>query len=214
MKTTTIKRIMSIILLTSFIIHPISAIAEETTSINTSDYALGLFYPFYDYEGVGMEFAPFTLTLDYETDEDGIYQVSRANAGNTVSYVFQLTDEGIYELAYFPNSYDGEDFRYHEDALDEQVSLYFPQTLAAGDEFKRGYREEQLFTVTDILAEFDIDGTLYQDVIVIESTLPDGQVQRYYYAPGFGEIYSEYIYDDEGNQITTSLSYYGEIPSE
>lgn len=187
---------------------------EATQVINSADYAPGLFYPYYDYAGVGMEFAPFTLTLDYEPDEDGIYQVSRATSGNTVSYVYQLTEEGVIELAYFPNSYEGEDFRYHDDSVDEQISTFFPAALSVGDIFTRGYRDEQKFTVTEILPEHDVEGVTYNEVLVIETTLPEGEVQRYFYAPQIGEIYSEYIYDEEGNSITTSLSEYGEVPTE
>lgn len=187
---------------------------ENAATVNASDYALGMYYPFYDYNGVGNEFAPFSLTLDYRPDENRIYQVSRANSGNTISYVYQITDEGIYELAYFPNSYDGQDFRGHADALDAQKSLYLPATLQVGDTFNRGYRKEQSYTVTDILAEYNLDGTIYENVLVIESNYPEGQVQRFYYAPQIGEIYSEYIYDEAGNSVTTSLDYYGELPEE
>lgn len=217
MKKSTLKRILASILFAAvFFTSPSSAVTAEEAieSVDTSDYAPGLFYPYYDYKGEGMEFAPFTLTLDYEPDEDGIYQVSRANAGNTVSYVYQLTQDGVIELAYFPNSYEAEDFRYHEDSLDEQVATFFPVELAVGDTFKRGYRDEQEFTVTDILTEHEVEGETYHDVLVIESVMPEGEVQRYYYAPEIGEIASEYIFDDEGNAITTALSEYGEVPTE
>lgn len=217
MKKSTLKRILASILFAAvFFTSPSSAVTAEEAieSVDTSDYAPGLFYPYYDYKGEGMEFAPFTLTLDYEPDEDGIYQVSRANAGNTVSYVYQLTQDGVIELAYFPNSYEAEDFRYHEDSLDEQVATFFPVELAVGDTFKRGYRDEQEFTVTDILTEHEVECETYHDVLVIESVMPEGEVQRYYYAPEIGEIASEYIFDDEGNAITTALSEYGEVPTE
>lgn len=217
MKKSTLKRILASILFAAvFFTSPSSAVTAEEAieSVDTSDYAPGLFYPYYDYKGEGMEFAPFTLTLDYEPDEDGIYQVSRANAGNTVSYVYQLTQDGVIELAYFPNSYEAEDFRYHEDSLDEQVATFFPVELAVGDTFKRGYRDEQEFTVTDILTEHEVECETYHDVLVIETVMPEGEVQRYYYAPEIGEIASEYIFDDEGNAITTALSEYGEVPTE
>lgn len=217
MKKSTLKRILASILFAAvFFTSPSSAVTAEEAieSVDTSDYAPGLFYPYYDYKGEGMEFAPFTLTLDYEPDEDGIYQVSRANAGNTVSYVYQLTQDGVIELAYFPNSYEAEDFRYHEDSLDEQVATFFPVELAVGDTFKRGYRDEQEFTVTDILTEHEVECETYHDVLVIETVMPEGEVQRYFYAPEIGEIASEYIFDDEGNAITTALSEYGEVPTE
>lgn len=217
MKKSTLKRILASILFAAvFFTSPSSAVTAEEAieSVDTSDYAPGLFYPYYDYKGEGMEFAPFTLTLDYEPDEDGIYQVSRANAGNTVSYVYQLTQDGVIELAYFPNSYEAEDFRYHEDSLDEQVATFFPVELAVGDTFKRGYRDEQEFTVTDILTEHEVECETYHDVLVIETVMPEGEVQRYFYAPEIGEIASEYIFDDEGNSITTALSEYGEVPAE
>ncbi|MBZ6527284.1 hypothetical protein HYQ40_05785 [Aerococcaceae bacterium DSM 111021] len=217
MKKSTLKRILASILFAAvFFTSPSSAVTAEEAieSVDTSDYAPGLFYPYYDYKGEGMEFAPFTLTLDYEPDEDGIYQVSRANAGNTVSYVYQLTQDGVIELAYFPNSYEAEDFRYHEDSLDEQVATFFPDELAVGDTFTRGYRDEQEFTVTDILTEHEVECETYHDVLVIETVMPEGEVQRYFYAPEIGEIASEYIFDDEGNSITTALSEYGEVPSE
>ncbi|MBG9988987.1 hypothetical protein HZY88_08370 [Aerococcaceae bacterium DSM 111176] len=185
---------------------------EEFATVNGAEYSIGLFHLYYEYSGYGNEFAPFSLTLDYELDEDRIYQVSRATSGTTVTYVYQIRSDGIYELAYFPESYEQEDFRYHEDSLDQQMSLFLPLTLQVGDTFQRGYRSEQEYVVSDILREYVVNGELYEQVLVIEITFPDGEIQRYYYAPQIGEIYSEYIYDEAGNSITTSLSYYGGIP--
>ncbi|UUX34688.1 hypothetical protein [Fundicoccus culcitae] len=202
------KKRLVLIVITLFLlslgIQPLKVNAQ--TSVNAVDYTPGLFYQFYDYSGEGNEYAPFTMTLDYIPDEQGIYQVSRATAGTTVSYVYQLTEEGIYELAYFPESYDQEDFRYHTDATDESKSLYFPLTLEVGATFSRGYQDMQDYVVTDILPVYNIEDIEYYNVVVIETTFDSGEIQRYYYAPKIGEIYSEYLMSDEMGGVTTWLN--------
>lgn len=206
MKLGTQKQIVCLLVSIIMLMIVNSASVQATQTIQVSDYAPGLFYQFYDYKGEGNEYAPFTMTLDYLPDEAGVYQVSRATTGTTVSYVYQLTDEGIYELAYYPESYDQVDLRYEEDSTDDFKSLFFPATLNVGDHFKRGYRSDQTYQFIDFIEVYEIDSIDYYNVVVIETILDDNNIQRYYYAPQIGEIYSEFIMDNESNgQITSAL---------
>lgn len=172
-------------------------------AVSGLDYAPGLYYQFYDYSGEGNEFVPYKSYFDYAPDEAGIYQISVDNTGTTVSYVYQIREDGIYELAYFPESYEQNDFRYSEDATDGIDALFLPASLEVGTTFSRGYKADQDYVVTDILAEFELEDITYYNVVVIESTFETGEVQRYYYAPKIGEIYSEYVIDESMSFTTT-----------
>lgn len=178
------------------------------TSVDGLSYAPNVYYQMYDYAGEGNEFASQDVHLQYPPDENGIYQFSVSNGGTTIVFVYQMSSEGVYELAYFPETYDVSDLRGHADATDSQKSLVFPATLAVGQEFNRGYRSEQAYRVIDILPTFELLEATYYNVVVVEPVVhPEGGEQRFYYAPHIGHIMDEFIFteDDENYPVTTSL---------
>jgi len=73
-------------------------------------------------------------------------------------FVYQLSKEDLYELAYCPENYDSKDLRNHADATDSQKSLVFSATLSVGTEFKRGYHQEATYRVMDLLSTFELEG--------------------------------------------------------
>lgn len=185
--------------LTSFIIFillslPVFTVSAVEEIVDTRLYAPYAFYQHYDYSGEGHEFVPFTAELQYAADENGIYQVSVDNSGTTTVYVYQLTDSGVYELAYFPENYSNEDMRGHADVHDDLKSLFFPASLHVGDDIIRGYgQNKETFTVASIEANYSIGNAWYPNVLVLESVNTEGYTFRLYYAPGVGLIKDEYI---------------------
>ena len=186
-------------------------LAKAQTSMDGLLYAPNVYYQEYVYEGDGMEFAAQDVTLQYAPDENGVYQFSVANAGTTIVFVYQLTDTGVIELAYFPETYDSLDLRYHEDSTDDRTALVLPADLVVGEVFYRGYQGDEAYQVVEVLPTFELLGITYENVVVVEPvTHPEGGVQRFYYAPRIGHIMDEWIFtgeDEAAHPITTSLNY-------
>lgn len=178
------------------------------TEVSGLSYAPNVYYQVYDYVGEGNEFASQEVKLQYLPNENGVYQFSVSNGGTTIVFVYQMSIDGVYELAYFPETYDQTDLRNHADAIDEQKSLILPATLSIGQEFNRGYRANEAYRVVDILSTFELLGATYYNVLVIEPvTQPEGGEQRFYYAPNIGHIMDEFIFTEEAEYypVTTSL---------
>lgn len=178
------------------------------TEVDGLSYAPNVYYQVYDYAGEGNEFASQEVVLQYPPNDNGVYQFSVGNGGTTIVFVYQLSNEGVYELAYFPENYDTTDLRDHADATDIQKSLVFPATLSIGQEFNRGYHANEAHKVVDILPTFELLGATYYNVVVIEPVdHPEGGEQRFYYAPHIGHIMDEFIFTEEGEYypVTTSL---------
>lgn len=197
-------------LLVAFVAGLMMRQVNAQESVNGLDYAPNVFYQEYKYDGEGNEFASQNIELQYSPDKNGVYQFSVENGGTTIVYVYMLTDVGVVELAYFPETYGSEDLRYHSDVLDDLVSLVLPAELTVGEVFNRGYHEKEAYHVVEILPTFELLGVTYYDVVVIEPvTHPRGGEQRFYYAPQIGHIMDEWLFSEDGESypITTSLNY-------
>lgn len=181
---------------------------DAQTEVKGLSYAPNVFYQVYDYLGDGNEYASQVVNLQYPPNDQGVYQFSVSNGGTSIVFVYQLSKEGVYELAYYPENYDAKDLRNHADATDSQKSLVFPATLSVGTEFKRGYRQEETYRVVDLLPTFELEGATYYNVLVVEPVNhPEGGEQRFYYAPNIGHIMDEFIFteNDDYYPVTTSL---------
>lgn len=166
---------------------------QELDNVDSIDYAPFMYFNNYEYLGSGHEFAGYKAVLLYPLNENGIYQFRRDGGGTSISYVYQLTEDGIYELSYFPEVYDATDFRNHKDTLDEQKSLIFPAKFKIGDQFNCGYREDQVYEVVDILPNYLLNDQDYQNVVVLSShQVTDDYTQFFYYAPEYGLILDEF----------------------
>lgn len=202
-----IRRIFTLVMMLIIGLLSTPHFIHAQESVDGLDYAPNVFYQTYQYEGEGNEFAGFETTLQYFPDENGIYQFSVSSSGTTIIYIYQITSDGIYELAYFPETYDKQDLRQHADAKDELKSLVLPAKLTVGQKFNRGYQNLQSYQVVDILDTFDLLDITYYNVVVIEPVNhPEGATQRFYYAPHIGHIMDEFIFtDEESYPITSSL---------
>lgn len=193
---------------------PIMAQNQETTSqtevvltkVNSEDYLPYLAYERYEYKGEGMEFAGFRAQRHFKMNDEGVYQFSRATDGTTVTYVYQMTDDGLYELSYFPETYEVSDYRQHADTLDEYRSLVMPKELVVGESFNSGYRQEMKIIVEDILSEYELNNQTYHNVVVLLVPSDDGMSEdRLYYAPKIGLIYQEFKLLEDNYLVTSTL---------
>lgn len=204
---------MRVILLSLLLVLAAGLMLTKVSAQETVDgllYAPNVFYQEYHFDGEGNEFAAQEVVLQYSPDDNGVYQFSVSNGGTTIVFVYQLTEAGVIELAYYPETYESTDLRYHDDATDDLTSLVLPANLTVGQTFYRGYHGDEAYHVIGILPTFELLGVTYYDVIVLEPvTHPEGGEQRFYYAPQIGHIMDEWLFSEEGEAypITTSLNY-------
>lgn len=182
------------------------SLTDQVDSVSGFDYAPYLFYRDFDYYGTGNEFAGYKVTLDYPLNEDGVYQFRMQSSGTTIVYVYQLREEGLVELAYFPETYELVDLRQHPDSLDDLYSLILPNQLKIGDNFKSGYSQQSDYQVADIYPTYQVGESTYENVVVLTLS-SDPETQSYFYlAPGVGYVDYEFVFkDDDMYSITEVL---------
>lgn len=155
-----------------------------------SDYIPYVQFNNYQYSNfIPGENARYTI-LEYQPDNQGIYQVVMFNGSDTVAYVYQKRSDGLYELAYFENYYEVEDKRHYQEVYDGRESLILSSNLSLGYQFKSGYDGELTRVIEAILPHYQgNDGTIYEEVIVLKETgFSDGSTCYYYLAPYYGII--------------------------
>ena len=194
-----------------FLLSINTPLVQAATTVSGYDYAPYFFYDFYSYLSDGMEFDDYIVTRNYPANDEHIYQYNFDNSGTNTIYVYQLQDEGIYELAYFPHDDATLDFRYHSDSNNVYRSLVLPNSLTVGQIFYQGYYQDQAVLVVDILDSFTLLDTEYQNVVVLEKKIEDFTYTTYL-APNIGIIWKNKLSDDGQFNITTNLVEYGESP--
>lgn len=172
--------------------------------VDGRDYAPYIHFLEYDFAGQGNEYASQVVRLQFGVNSSGYYQFSVNNSGTQIVYVYQITDEGVIEQAYFPETYYTHDFRNHADVHNNKTSLILPRQIYEGLEFKGGYSDQDTYRVNEILSSIKIHDATYYDVVVLELVTPADQgTSLFYYAPGVGLIYRSFEHEDFA--VTTSL---------
>ena len=193
----------------------IPQVDAQTHTVNGLDYAPYTYFIHYDYLGEGNEFAEQQVTLEYGVDSEGYYQFVINNPGIRMAYVYRITDDGVYEEAYFPDAKPGVDYREEADARDDQRSLILPTEIQIGTKYQRGYRKEQTIELTDILEQFEVGGVRYLNVIELTVHDPDPSIdQKYYYAPKVGLLLDQFktkTSETDEYVVTTTLNYFSGI---
>lgn len=110
------------------------------------------------------------VTLQFPPDEKGLYQfvVEELIFGEfaEVTYVYQITDQGVYEQAYFETANEEKaDYRYHEDSMNELSSLILPAEVYPGLTFNSGYRDQTQYKIIALYDSYDFEGKTYKNVI-------------------------------------------------
>lgn len=197
------KYLLTIILL--LVASPLNVFAQD--KYDGRNYAPYVNFIEYDYLGEGNEYAARTVVLQYGVDEEGYYQFSVNNGGSQTVYVYQITDQGVIEHAYFPETYDMKDLRQHQDARDSQMAMVLPREIYELLEFQSGYRNQDTYRVNAVLAEFTVENVKYYDVLLLEKLDSSGNGSNlFYFAPGIGLIYQSF--EQDTLRVTSSLNYF------
>lgn len=172
-----------------------------------SDYIPYSQFNNYQYSGFGMNYDNQYTILEYPPDENGRFQIVFLINGQAVACVYQQRSGGLFELARFEDYGEVQDLRYAPETDNGLESLVFSSNLSIGYQYYTGYNQELLRTVRGILPEYEKNGVVYREVIVIEETgTDDGASTWYYLAPKYGIICIEKI-DTAGNRIAESSLY-------
>ena len=125
---------------------------KTVNTLNRAPYLQEYYY----YRGAGSQLEGGDnyrhVTLQFSPDENGLYQFVKEEwifgEYSDTTYVYQITDQGIYEQAYFETAnQEMIDYRYHEDAMNELSSLILPAEVYPGLTFNSGYRDQTQYEV-------------------------------------------------------------------
>lgn len=151
-------------------------------------------YMNYQYSGDGSQFTRKDIIMEFMPDNQGIFQVAEFSDHNATAYIYQIRSDGLYELARFDHYDRVEDMRYSQDASDDLTSLILPAHLTPGTVYQSGYQKEKEAKVVGRVQSVTIGESHYQNVLVIEvidASLPDQGLLRYYLADQYGIILVE-----------------------
>lgn len=170
--------------------------------ITISDY-----YPFhvnayYDYEGIGNEFAE--QQTYFEFIEGNRAQIKIANPGTTMIKVLEYTENTLTEVYYEAEFYHIENMI---NSSSEKKDILLKEPLEVGNSWSDSEGHKRSITAVDK----DVD-TPYGQSKAIEVTTELGESTRTkrYYAKDVGLVAS--IYEDENGQVKTLLKSIKEMP--
>ena len=191
---------------------------DETTTASTNT-AISLdfrrYMPFakfvnYQYQGDGSVFEVQDIIMEYMPDNQGTFQITAFTEDSATAYVYQIRDNGLFELACFENYNVVEDLRYSPEATDGAESLILPSNLAVGTSYQSGYNNENKRTVSDLFNQFSFGGYTFENVIKVVEAQGSGQF-NYYFAPDYGLILVERVNNNNAQQIIQLISTQGNV---
>ncbi|MDO4432854.1 MAG: hypothetical protein Q4B80_05995 [Aerococcaceae bacterium] len=172
--------------------------AQAVFASSLADYAPFIHKKAQFYQGDGQFYYQRNMILEFKPDANGIYQVTSYNQANEASaYVYQLNDDGLYELAVFPQYHEVQDLRYSAEAQDAVKSIVLPTELTADVTYSSGYQQEFKRTIVGVIDTCTIDNHHYQNVLVVKQESDSGTLM-YYFAPQTGLILTT---DEQGNPL-------------
>ena len=126
------------------------------------------------------------MILEFKPDGNGIFQViSYNNENEAVAYVYQIREDGLYELAVFSPYIMVSDLRYSAEASDGKESLILPRNLATITTYKSGYNQEIERTIVSRNMELQLGEEVFHQVIKIKE-VANNETSYHYYAPDVG----------------------------
>lgn len=144
----------------------------------------------YVYAGDGYYYPSQTFIMEFMPDANGIFQSVSIDPSQVTCYVFQLRQGGLYLLAQFDNYTTVQDLRYSPEAQDGSEILIIPGQLTYGDSYYAGWTGTVPLTIIDQIAEIQIGGQSYFDVVKLQANYPD-HVEHLYLAPDLGLVAAE-----------------------
>ena len=161
-------------------------------------------YVEYVYQGDEQEIASYNMILEFAKDQNGLFQAVKFVGDKAQALIYQVTDQGLYQLATFDNYLNVEDLRYSDQVDPNRRSLILPRNIQIGVEFKSGYNQEINATIEDIIDEFYLGQVAYQNVVKVreaDTSNPNQASLVKYYAPKAGLIAVQ-IVDQSGQAVT------------
>lgn len=155
----------------------------------------------YRYTGDQMNYPSSNIILEFSADSQGRFQVVRITSNSVHAVVYQLKQQGLYELADFSDYTDVRDLRYDDSVEASRGSLILPAQLSVGTQYQSGYQDEIQMTVVEIIPALTMNQVIYEDVVKIHEEGSAGEFYHYY-APIYGLIAVEQI---DGGETTTVL---------
>ena len=134
---------------------------------------------------------------EYGPDANGIFQVSVVEGAAVNCFVFQIKEDGIYEIAKFDGYQDVSDKRYSRETQNSQQSLVLPLSLTKGTTFLTGYDQSEKNTVMEETMTYRVNQKTFEQVVKVKREA-SGKVTYRYYAPNVGLIAVE---DSENNPL-------------
>lgn len=186
--------------------NPSSDLEEDSTTnqsltVNFRDYIPYAYFINYQYQGDQTYFDVKDMIMEYAPDTNGIFQVTAFSGQETIAYVYQIRESGLYELASFNDYYVVEDLRYSQDASDAMESLILPADLRAGTQFQSGYNKEIQLTISEIIDSYTVGGEVFSNVVKIDEKHANESFS-YYYAPIYGLLVIEHT---DANGLTQKV---------
>lgn len=149
------------------------------------------------FEGVGIEFATFTIKTDYlEGDYVALHE---DNGGTVVLKVYRLADDRVELVKEEPEFYDEYNPSIEELEELEAISTYLEFPLEEGDTLDDR-------TVVETGATIETPYETFGDAIVLESGSSENTINRWYFVEGYGEVKREYIAQEEGEEFSVTSS--------
>lgn len=186
---------------------------DMSISVDHKDYTPYGKFVNYQYQGDGSFFQVQDIIMEYPPNSDGLFQITSFAGDQAIAHVYQIGDEGVYELAYFENYTTVEDMRYSPDALNPKKSLIIPKDPKIGKTYQTGYNQENKRTIVDILEQFELGGITFSNVLKIhEEDSLEQQDYHYYYAPDYGLILIQHVQQDGSERnIVQLISTQGDV---
>lgn len=172
--------------------------------ISISDYFPFKENAYYDYEGIGNEFAEQQSFFEYI--EGNKAQIKISNPGTTVIKVIEYKEDALIEIYYEAEFYHVENMINNSS---EKQDILLKEPLEVGNSWSDPDGHKR--SITGVNMEIE---TPYGDFMAIEVTTELGESARTkkYYAKDVGLVAS--IYEDKSGQVKTLLKSLKEIPLE
>lgn len=173
-------------------------------NVSISDYFPFRENVYYDYEGIGNEFAEQQSFFEYIEGDRA--QIKISNPGTTIIKVLENKEGALTEIYYEAEFYHIENMISNNS---EKRDILLKEPLEVGNSWSDSEGHKRSITGVDMEIE-----TPYGDVKAIEVTteLAEGTTSKKYYAKDVGLVAS--IYEDENGKIKTLLKSLTEKPLE
>ena len=203
-----------IIILVLFLISIISIVGCSQSSGNIekqeylgSNLSVSNYYPFkantyYDYEGIGNEFAEQQAFCEYIEGEKA--QVKVLNPGTTIVKVLEHSEDSLMEVYYEAEFYHIENMISNSN---ERKDILLKEPLEVGNSWSDPEGHKRSITGIDI--EILTPYELFK-AIEVTTELGEGAISKRYYAKDIGLVGS--IYEDENGKVQTLLKSIKEMP--